>query len=133
MPDLRNLREMPPEELVQVLFTWYQACRRLGFTRDEIYARPNILDAPTGFIGWGISVQAQGLEFNVTLGKPTESDDMFAFRWNRFAENEQSKISESELKKWWEMYMPVALFSQLGSDLVAKGFQLPAISRRPSN
>jgi hypothetical protein len=127
MPDLRNLREMSPAELCKVLYTWHEAFRRFGFNPDEIFIYPKILDAPTGFIGWGCTLKAQGLEFNVTVGSTWASDDEFGKSWREFVEN-QKTISDTTAKEWWDRYMPLPLFEELAQGLIIKGFQLSSLS-----
>jgi hypothetical protein len=123
--------KLKPEELVDVLFVWHEAMRRLGFTADEVFVMYGIQDPQSAIICWGIKLKVAPtwptgapLEWHASVGTTTESEKAFLARWNAFVEHDQKHLSDERGSKLWQKYMPIALFEQLAATLMTAGMPL---------
>lgn len=126
-----------PEELVEEHLLFYEALRRLGFTRDEIYSSDKIraMDVPE-LVCFGLVVKVDGHpleddghpEWCVTIGTCSDPE-AFKAAWLRAAEDPDS-IDAEKMKRLWKEKMPLEKFLAIGASIERKGLPLRAVNKK---
>lgn len=115
-----------PLELCQRMCVWYEAMRRIGFTPDEIFFVPNVLDQKSGEVCYGIVVKLEEpkLEWAASIGRSTEDAESFNARWHKFMLEDVKNLTKEQVLTLWNKFMPLDLFNEISYSIRAKGLPL---------
>lgn len=117
--------KLTPHQLCEQLMMHFNALRRMGFSADDIYTSPGVLNDARQ-VCWGTLLRVQGKEWAGSIAPCKKPDTVMQRRWLRYIEEVQS-MPDAEMKVLWQKHMPLEAFNLLVISVAAKGIEIPAL------
>ena len=112
------------DEIIWKLWEGFAAFRQLGFSADDIYVCPSMMDPNTRQEGAGLILRAQNKQFVVFVGETKKTPDELSKEWTSFA-NQLNDIPDEVLTKRWSKSPFHRNSFYFIEALAGKGFTLP--------